>query len=247
MKEVTLITGPLRSGTSCVIGLLECCGFDLGKNIRVLRNPTEHNPRGHFELDLLFTINERLLLESSGHPWGIFAPPTESALKALAAQRERYFRLFLRKFDGEVCKDPLMCLTLPFWEPYWPELQRIVFCLRHPMAVAQSIEKRYMLPVHLGLKLWETYTARFFGAATHCQVFIFDFDAFQQSPTLAFASLLAWLGRPTPEAGIHQQMTNFFGSTHVHWAFDEKEGQTLPDEIWSLYLDIRSRVGGNMR
>lgn len=245
MKEVTLITGPLRSGTSCVIGLLECCGFDLGKNIRVLRNPTEHNPHGHFELDLLFTINTRLLTESNGHSWGIFAPPPESVLKSLAARRERYFRLFLRKFDGEVCKDPLMCLTLLFWEPYWPELRRSVFCLRHPLAVAQSIEKRYRIPVPLGLKLWETYTTRFFGAATRCQVFIFDFDAFQQSPNVVFGSLLTWLGRTMPATEIDQRLTNFLGPDHIHWVVSKKDQGTLPAEIRDLYEDLRSRAGAN--
>ena len=52
MNKVTIVTGPLRSGTSCVTGLLELCGFDLGKNVRILRNPTPMNPRGHFEPDL---------------------------------------------------------------------------------------------------------------------------------------------------------------------------------------------------
>lgn len=58
MTSVTLVTGPLCSGTSCVTGLLELCGFDLGRRVRILRNPTDYNPKGHFEPDLLVTISE---------------------------------------------------------------------------------------------------------------------------------------------------------------------------------------------
>ena len=45
IKEASIVTGPMRSGTSCVTGLLERCGFDLGRNIRVLRDSTPMNPR----------------------------------------------------------------------------------------------------------------------------------------------------------------------------------------------------------
>jgi hypothetical protein len=75
----------MRSGTSCVTGLLELCGFDLGRNIRVLRNPTPMNPRGQFEHDLLFTVNERLLVET-GILYGVFVPPPHDELMALAAK-----------------------------------------------------------------------------------------------------------------------------------------------------------------
>lgn len=58
-------------------GLLELCGLDLGKNIRILRDPTEYNLKGHFEHDLLFTVNERLLIESGEEGAGVFSVPSE--------------------------------------------------------------------------------------------------------------------------------------------------------------------------
>ncbi|MBD3309451.1 hypothetical protein GF339_23860 [candidate division KSB3 bacterium] len=243
MRDVTLITGPLRSGTSCVTGLLECCGFDLGKNIRILREPSEYNPNGHFEPDLLYTINERLLIESANGPWSILRIPGKAALAELAAQREKYFRLFLRKFDGEVCKDPLMCLTLRFWDPYWPELQRVVFCLRHPLAVAHSIRERYWLPVAQGVEVWRTYVTRFFEGATRCQVFIFDFDAFCQAPRPAFNALLTWLGRSIPEKEMQYCLDTFLTLEYIHWWPDDVECFDIPVHIRDLYREIQSRAG----
>jgi hypothetical protein len=240
--HVTVVTGPLRSGTSCLTGLLEYCGFDLGRNIRVLRKPTEHNPKGHFEADLLFTINSRLLFEA-GEGDGIFQVPDAQALADLAANRPRYFQLFLRKFDGELCKDPLFCLTLRHWEAHWPALRRAIFCLRHPMAVARSIEKRYGISIQEGLELWQTYSTRFFCDTRRCEIFVFDFDAFQRKPQAVFTQVLDWLDRPQPEAELQKQLIGVWDETFVHWAFDETKLQSLPGPVRDWYLMLQSNPG----
>ncbi len=243
MREVTIVTGPLRSGTSCVTGLLELSGFDLGRNVRILRRRTEHNPKGHLEPDLLFTINERLLVEAPGRGSGVLRVPEREALAELAGKRERYFNLFIRKFDGELCKDPRLCLTLPFWERHWPELRRAVFCLRHPLAVARSMQKRYGVSLPEGLELWHTYTSRFLRADKRCKVSVFDFDAFTQDPIGVFATLLDWLGRPMSSVDIQQNLDGFFSAEHVHWKFGDDELQDAPAHVRETHLEIRSRAG----
>jgi hypothetical protein len=240
---VTVVTGPLRSGTSCITGLLERSGFDLGRNVRVLRNRTEHNPLGHFEPDLLFTINERLLVETPGRRSGVLRVPGRESLAELAGKRERYFKLFIRKFDGELCKDPLLCLTLPFWEKHWPELQRAVFCLRHPLAAARSMQKRYDLSLSEGLELWHTYTRRFFQADKRCKVFVLDFDAFVRDPVGEFAMLLDWLGRSRSLEDIEKNLEGFFSAEHLNWRFDDDALRNAPAKLRETHLEIRSLAG----
>jgi hypothetical protein len=242
MKNIVVVTGPLRSGTSCLTGLLERCGFDLGRNIRVARVPTEHNPRGHFEPDLLFTINACLLSEVEMKD-GIFYVPDAQALTELAAKRQRYFQLFLRKFDGQLCKDPLFCLTLPLWERHWPALRQAIYCLRHPLAVARSMEKRYGISLEHGLQLWHTYTTRFFQGTNRCEIFVFDFDAFQHQPQAVLAQLLVWLGRPQPEPEFQKQLAGYWEATFVHWTFDATALQSLPVSVQELYLQLRAQAG----
>lgn len=247
MKEVSIITGPMRSGTSCITGLLECCGFNLGNGIRILRNKTEHNPSGHFELDLLFTINERLLAEVPNGPWDIFYVPDEHAISNLAANREKYFNLFLSKFDGNICKDPLLCLTLPLWEKHWPQLTNAVFCLRHPLTVAHSMKKRYGLSVEKGLELWHIYTNRFYGSIKRCRVFILDFDAFIANPVDVLMDLLNWLGKRIDKGHVKKHIADFFKIGHVHWSFKESDLDDVPIHIKKLYLEMRSHpqsIGG---
>ena len=237
-RVITVVTGPLRSGTSCVTGLLERCGFDLGGNVRILRKLTEHNPRGHFEPDLLFTINDRLLFEVPGDDFDMFHVPDEPALRKLADKRDRYFQMFIRRFDGQVFKDPLLCLTLPFWEERWPEIQRTIFCLRHPMAVARSMEKRCRLPLDQSLDLWTTYATRFFSVERSA-TFVFDFDAFTKEPHGALARLLRWLERPMTSDAVAMCLENFFEATHVHWS-DVDCASGVPSNILDIYEGIRT-------
>jgi hypothetical protein len=226
----------MRSGTSCVTGLLELCGFDLGRNIRVLRNETPMNPRGHFEHDLLFAVNERLLIEIAPF-WGIFAPPPRDELMALAAKRQNYFRIFLKEFDGELCKDPLFCLTLSAWLDVWPELSRAVFCLRHPAEVAVSMRKRYGTNFDEGLRIWREYSLSFFENSERINVFIFDYNRFCREPLDTFAELLNWFGRPIDLETLRNNIASFW-SAPASALSSHSEGETLPDDVQKLYLDL---------
>jgi hypothetical protein len=233
----------MRSGTSCVTGLLELCGFDLGRNIRVLRNPTPMNPRGHFEHDLLFAINERLLVEAG--PFGAFAPPSRDELMALAANRQNYFRIFLKDFDGELCKDPLFCLTLAAWLNVWPELRRAVFCLRNPAEVAVSMRKRYGTDFHEGLRIWREYSLRFIENSGMINVFIFDYNRFCREPLNTFSKLLNWFERPVDLEILRGHIASFW-NTPTSTPSSDFGGDALPDGIQKLYSDLL-RVNSKMR
>ena len=241
MKNITVITGPFRSGTSCVTGLLERCGFDLGKNIRVLRDPTEHNPKGHFEHDLLFAINERLIIEAGQSDTGIFCVPTSDELALLAPKRERYFNLFIKKFDGELCKDPLLCITLSLWEQHWPDLRKAIFCLRHPLAVARSMNKRYGITIEQGLELWQTYTQRFFYSPRKTDIFIFDFDAFIHDPVPVFSHLLHWLNKVVDPTVVGQHIDSFVLEKYGRSV--PAEDQCVPEPVENLYRDLKAAAG----
>lgn len=242
--QITAITGPMRSGTSCLTGLLELCGFDLGRRIRVLRNPTEFNCRGHFETDLLFTINNRLLEEVPGGFYNVFSVPDQDDLTTLASEREKYFRLFIQKFDGNLFKDPLLCLTYHLWEKRWPELNRVIFCLRHPLAVALSMQNRYMLSLDYCFNLWLTYVNRFFDSSKRSKVYIFDFDAFIESPAKSLANVLEWLGcAAVSQEDIQKHVSSFYDSKAANSdGCRDKQCQVIPDVIKTRYSELAAKA-----
>lgn len=243
--EMTIVTGPPRSGTSCVTGLLEQCGYDLGRLLPVLRDPTPFNPKGHFELEFLSTINQRLCLEAVGGGDGFYRIPECSAMDALAARRQHYFRLFIGSFDGNLCKDPLMCLTWPYWRQHWPALTRVVFCLRHPLTVADSMMRRYGITLDHALALWEVYTCRFFRpvAAGIMQIYIFDFDAFCAAPAAMLTTLLQWLEKPIDPKQIHRCVDDFFGLEFVHGNAGLSSLDQTPAAVRPLYAAMKALAG----
>jgi hypothetical protein len=200
------------------------------------------NPRGHFEHDLLFAINERLLVET-GPLWGVFSPPPRDELMALAAERQKYFRIFLKEFDGELCKDPLFCLTLAAWLDAWPELRRAVFCLRHPAEVSLSMSKRYGTDFAEGLQIWREYSLRFIESSDRIDVFIFDFNRFCREPAVSFTKLLNWLGRPANPETLRRNIASFWSEPNSALPTDPG-ADNLPDDVQELYsslLELSSR------
>lgn len=244
MRDAYIVTGPIRSGTSCVTGLLEACGFDLGRNVRVLRNPTPMNPRGHFEADLLFAVNSRLLTEAGSS--GITEAPDPKAITTLIQARKRYFQLFLKKFDGELCKDPLFCFTLDGWRRHWPTLRHAVFCLRHPLAVAHSMARRYGLPPVEGLSLWADYCRAFMAQADGLAVYWLDFDHFCHDPLLGLENLLEWLGRPLERKALAEKVDGFF-IPPAQLLPPSADNEALEEKIAGLYQDLKQRCRNNGR
>ena len=62
-------------------------------------------------------------------------------------------------------KDPRTCLTLDHWLDILlknnnKEDIKIIFTIREPLAVANSLKKRDNLDIYSGLKLWEVYNRR---------------------------------------------------------------------------------------
>jgi hypothetical protein len=147
----------------------------------------------------------------------------------------------LKEFDGELCKDPLFCLTLAAWRKMWPELRRIVFCLRHPAEVAVSMQKRYGTDFNEGLRIWREYSLRFFENAEKMDVFVFDYNRFCREPVDTFAELLNWLGRPVDSETLRGNIASFW-SAPTSTLSSEYRLDVLPEEIRKLYSDLLAHV-----
>jgi len=132
------------------------------------------NERGYWEHAWGWQINGQIL-DHSGGTWD--APPP--SVRVSWRIRLRMCRLIGRLHaDGgtTVWKDPRNILTLPVWRPliinYVP-----VAVFRHPMSVAQSLQKRNDFSIERGLRLWNDYNKRLLGIADREDEILFvDFD-----------------------------------------------------------------------
>lgn len=149
MTKTICIVGMHRSGTSCLAGSLEQYGLYLGDVV----NSAPHNKKGNKENSKTWDINDAVLLRSGG-AWD--KPPT----KINWGDEERQKRdAYIESFKDKTIwgfKDPRTLLTLEFWLEGLPHLV-LVGTFRHPLLVANSLEKRNGFTHDKSLKLWYDY------------------------------------------------------------------------------------------
>lgn len=170
-RSFLVVMGMHRSGTSCITRTLSLMGASLGPVSRELEKLTLEED--HWESPSLNWINDEILRRSAGTWW---EPPATLAPSWLDHWR---CRRFLWEFsDGPigVFKDPRLCMTYPVWRAALPH-HRVIACIRHPVNVARSLQKREGWPLEQGLRLWVTYNQRMLEViGENGDVLWYDFD-----------------------------------------------------------------------
>lgn len=161
-QEVICVLGMHRSGTSLLTRILNLLGMNLGPAQVLTTEPVAANPTGYWEHSELTLISDAILKRYGGD-W--HRPPAlpqnwenDAALDDL---RRRAKQIIQDQFAGVALwgwKDPRTCLTLPFWQRLLPDMRYIV-CLRNPVAVARSLERRDGLSGQESFRLWLTYVS----------------------------------------------------------------------------------------
>lgn len=157
-RTALIVLGMHRSGTSAMAGVLAQMGCDLP---RELMPPTDANPKGYFESNKAYHLNDALLA-SAGSCWDdstVFNPDWYGSPR-FAEYRQRAAKVVEEEFGGSgffVLKDPRMCRLLPFWQQVLADLDvgpRYVCIHRHPREVAASLTRREGWSETVGFLLW---------------------------------------------------------------------------------------------
>lgn len=224
-----LILGMHRSGTSCLTGLLEEAGLWLGE----VKRQSGHNAKGNRENPGIMALNDAVLT-AAGAAWN--APP-EGPLAWDSAHAETRDSLLKGYPEGRVWgfKDPRTLFTLDFWRAALPQA-RLVGSLRHPLAVARSLQARNRMPLDRGLALWTAYNRRLHTLAQVHDLPILSFDAPPADYRAAVLRLIDSLGLTPPPGG-----PDFFDESLRHQTARDAE-IPLPAETAALYMRLRERA-----
>jgi hypothetical protein len=157
-KEVILILGMHRSGTSAVAGAFGKLGAELPNDLMGAQ-PT--NPLGFFESNSAVYLNDQIL-ESLGTNWRDWRPISPQWFQTEAAQefKLKICNILASEFACSkliVIKDPRICRLVPLWHAALAESGfdiRIVMAFRNPLEVAESLQIRDGIPISLGLLIW---------------------------------------------------------------------------------------------
>jgi hypothetical protein len=191
------ILGMHRSGTSMVALLLAECGLHLGDD-RDLMPPAPDNPAGFGENVRFVELNERLLAALGGSWDAVPEFDPDWLERPEVTQLERHAAHLAHAFAG--CepwgwKDPRSSLTLPFWERVAHPLEVIV-CLRDPLEVALSLQRRNGLSLDFGLALWLEYNERIVATTRADSRIVSHYDAFLRSPRRELERIAASIDLP---------------------------------------------------
>ena len=152
--RIVCVLGMHRSGTSVATRLMNLLGVDLGAEEHLL-GPRPDNPKGFWEYKPILDLNEEILgrLGGNWHEPPPLPPGWEMAAE-LADLRQKARDLVARTFASADWgwKDPRTCLTLPFWKQILPPALYII-CLRSPVEVAASLQKRDGFSVEKSIRL----------------------------------------------------------------------------------------------
>lgn len=143
-----IILGMHRSGTSCLAGSLQEAGLYLGN----VNEDAPHNAKGNRENRAIMDLHDEVLAANGGS-WN--SPPNSVDWKYEHEVRRNAL------IDGYPedriwgFKDPRTLFTLEGWLKALPATQ-CVGTFRHPLAVAQSLQRRNGFSREQSLALWVT-------------------------------------------------------------------------------------------
>ena len=240
------VTGMHRSGTSMVTRLLNICGLYLGPKDRLLPAMAD-NPAGFWEDRAAVVINDAIL-SMLGAGWDY--PPTD--LKpgweldpALDQLREKA-RDLVATFAGKELwgwKDPRFCLTLPLWKPLLPD-HRVVICLRHPLAVADSLMKRNGHSAALGLHLWLEHYRLLLKQTDPDRRVVTHYDSYFPAPQEEISRLLTGLGWSIPQETIDRAGKTVSDALRHSRQYSEQVAHVeLPAAVAALYQELLAEAG----
>ncbi len=145
------ILGMHRSGTSCVTGSLQNAGLLLGD----CHTWNPHNKKGNRENQAFVDLNDEVLLANGG-AWD--SPPKKSIWTP--SQLAKAQSLITQNFGQGPFgfKDPRTLLVVGGWKQAFPAIE-FVGVVRHPNAVARSLQNRSDMPEEKALALWYAYNS----------------------------------------------------------------------------------------
>jgi len=161
LRQIALVLGMHRSGTSALAALISRLGFDLGKN---LLPANEFNVRGYYENEKMVQFHDEIL-EHLGSSWHDLRFLPESAFQGgwIDDAVQKLSGILQEEFgdaDRIVVKDPRASRLLPIWHRLAKERDldlRFILIGRHPLQVSYSLAHRDKFSRQKSLLLWLQY------------------------------------------------------------------------------------------
>jgi hypothetical protein len=230
-KNIFLVLGMARSGTSAITRGLNALGIELGSMLTPA-NP-KWNPKGFWEdSEVVYQINAKIFHTLCFQPYGIDMPDRQQLLgNALDDVRQSAINLLKQRFANTAFwgfKDPSTIKLLPFWQDVFSRLNiqdNYIIALRNPLSVAISYKKLTEADVEIGLLLWLMHSIQAIDETHHKKRLVVSYEHLLQNPKRQLERIQQCFNVPTltsPEE-IHFYANSFIDKTLHHYEYKQEE------------------------
>jgi len=230
-----IISGMHRSGTSLVARLFYESGADMG-NPNTFYRPDKWNPDGYFEQPDIHAINMPLI---NGYFWKLayfWLPSTKTILKRATYRTEQIYQI-ATKYKGKIVKETRFCLTLPAWIQSGAQIDKILICLRDPIQVAKSLQKRNKITLKHAYYLWLVHNQRLLENAANIPLwFVYYRNLLDKNRIMAeITPALQFFDLDMPKEKLEQLTTSIVKPQMNHNIDNQID---YPDYIESMWYEL---------
>ncbi|NOT12358.1 MAG: glycosyltransferase [Methylococcaceae bacterium] len=252
-KEIIVVLGMHRSGTSTLSRGLQVMGVELGD--RLMQPDQEVNAKGFWEDIDLNALNIEML-HALGSDWHHLMPIDAVGVETLCKNGYllRAVELLRQKVgDAPIFgfKDPRVAKLLPFWKEVFSHCRfdaHYVLAVRHPLSVVRSLEKRNGLDAVKSYVLWlEHVIASVTGTVGSKRVFV-DYDLLMRSAEHELGRIANQLDLSIDLAALESYKVEFLDEGLRHSVYDlselllDKACPSLVQDVYETLLGVASEI-----
>jgi hypothetical protein len=239
------IAGMHRSGTSMITRLLNLCGLYLGPEKEISVSAFD-NEAGFWENSQFVKLNDQMLAQLGGG-WDL--PPETTQGWEFQDEMDRFHddtQALVKQFRPYTLwgwKDPRNSIMFPYWKRAIPDLQLLI-CLRNPLEVAQSLQRRSHSSLAFGLHLWLRYNQRLLNGLRPDERVITHYNAYFHNPQAEMRRILKLLRISASSEIIEQACSTISVPLRHSWlTTDELLKSNVPEEVLDCYMKMCSEAG----
>jgi hypothetical protein len=224
------VLGMHRSGTSCLTGIMQNFGVELGE----VFTDNLYNKRGNRENGRIVFLNDAVLVTNQG-AWNN-PLVVRTWTKEEAGERDSIIKELEQKSSGHWgFKDPRALFTLPFWLEAITN-PKFIGTFRHPHRVALSLNSRDGAPFEDSWELWYRYNLRLMELLRQYGFALADFD---QTPDIYLNDTLNKLAALGLDPEVAPKAREFFDSGLRNQAGSNIDNVSLPTHVLDLYHELQ--------
>jgi hypothetical protein len=245
-KNLILVLGMKRSGTSVLTKGLETMGVSLGDN---LMPPNEFNETGYWEDWDFHELNFQMLKACAKNRARRIVPLSETE-KDFLLNSEYFLRaseLLLKKIPQDrplALKVPTASLLIPFWKKICEVLEihlSIVIAIRHPISVAISVERSFQDLQEKSFWIWISSLVISLQHTQGYSYVLVDYDELLQNPSRQMERIASALHlKIDPE--LLQRYTQHFIDPALRHVMIEKQHYSNSDLCLTLALQMYEKL-----